>query len=110
MESLILEYIQRRMAGIGYPSYVFEPVVAVIGDAQKELAIEASNEYYFLVSKELPAGAEIVADNEYFKAGDHYSRLEFARTVAFTGQIKLGCQGWKCGQSVVFEFIRVIPQ
>ncbi len=110
MDSLILSYITQRMAEMGYSNYTFEPFVAVLNDCQKELQIEGTNEYYYLVSKDLAAGTEITADNNYFKSEDYYDSLEFAKTQEFTGQIKLSCSNWKCLQTIVCEFIRVLPQ
>ena len=110
MDNTILAYIAQRMTDLGYSSFSFEPYVAVLGDSQKELQIEGTNEYYYLLSKELVAGTEISADNNYFKAEAFYSNLDFARAQEFTGQIKLGCTSWKCNQTIVIEFIRVIPE
>jgi hypothetical protein len=110
MDSLIIAYITQRMADMGYCSFSFEPFVAVLYDSQKELHIEGTNEYYYLVSKALVTGTEIIADNNYFKAEDYYDCLEFARTQEFTGQIKLSCSNWKYQQPIVFEFIRVLPK
>lgn len=110
MERLILAYISQRMADLGFATYTFEPFVAVLNECQKEVQIEGSNEYYYLVSKDLAAGTEISADNNYFKAEDYYDSLEFAKVQEFTGQIKVSCNSWKCQQTVVLEFIRVLPQ
>lgn len=110
MDSLILAYIAQRMADLGFSAYTFEPFVAVLDDCRKELQIEGTNEYYYLVSKDLATGTEIAADNNYFKAEDYYENLEFAKTQEFTGQIKLSCPNWKCQQVIVLEFIRVLPQ
>ena len=110
MDSLILAYISQRMVDLGFCSYSFEPFVAVLNDYQKELQIEGTNEYYYLVSKDLATGTEIAADNNYFKAEDYYDSLEFAKIQEFTGQIKLSCPSWRCQQTIVLEFIRVLPQ
>lgn len=110
MDSLILAYISQRMADLGFATYTFEPFVAVLNDCQKELQIEGTNEYYYLFSKDLATGTEIISDNNYFKAEDYYDSLEFAKTQEFTGQIKLSCSNWKCQQTIVLEFIRVLPQ
>lgn len=110
MDSLILAYITQRMADLGYVTFSFEPFVAVLTDCQKELQFEGTNEYFYLVSKDLATGTEITADNNYFKVEDYYDNLEFAKTQEFTGQIKINCPNWKCQQTIVLEFIRVLPQ
>ena len=110
MDSLILAYISDRMTDIGFGSFSFEPLVVVLNDAQKEVVIEGTNEYYYLLSKDLIAGVEIISDNNYFKSEDYYGSLEFGKTVEFTGQIKATCATRKCQQTIVLEFIRVIPQ
>lgn len=110
MENLILAYIAQRMTDMGYSNYSFEPFFAVLNNNQKEIQIEGSNEYYYLLSKDLATGTEINSDNNYFKAEGFYDNLEFAKTQEFTGQIKLSCANWNCQQTIVLEFIRVIPQ
>lgn len=110
MDNLILAYISQRMTDLGFSTFSFEPFVVVLNESQKELLIEGTNEYYYLLSKDLVTGTEITADNNYFKAEDYYDSLEFAKTQEFTGQIKLSCNPWKCNQTIVFEFIRVIPE
>jgi hypothetical protein len=109
MDFLIHAYIVQRMADMGYGPFSFEPFVVVLTNCQKEWQIEGTNEYYYLLSKDLPTGTEISADNNYFKAEDYYDSLEFAKTQEFTGQIGLSITGCKCPQTVVLEFIRVIP-
>lgn len=110
MDNLILAYIAQRMSEMGYSTYTFEPFVAVLSDCQKEIQIDSVNEYHYLISKNLATGTEIYADNNYFKADDYYASLEFAKTQEFTGQIKVSCSNWKYSQTIVLEFIRVLPQ
>jgi hypothetical protein len=110
MDKLILAYIAQRMTDMGYSNYSFEPFIAVLNNNQKEIQIEGTNEYYYLMSKDLATGTEISSDNNYFKAEGFYDSLEFAKTQEFTGQIKMSCTNWNCQQTIVLEFIRVIPQ
>ena len=110
MDNLILAYIAQRMTDIGYCSFSFEPFIVVLNESQKEFQIEGTNEFFYLLSKDLASGTEIVADNNCLKAEDYFDSLEFAKTQEFTGQIKLSCNPWKCNQTIVLEFLRVIPQ
>jgi hypothetical protein len=106
MESYIIAYIAQRMVNLGFTKYSFEPLLIILPQDKNEYQVDGTNEYYYLVSKFLATGTEISSGNNYFKADDGYTSLDFFKIQEFTGQIKVvSPQGVK----QIIEFIRVIP-
>lgn len=109
MDSFIIAYIAHRMEMLGFKKYSMEPVLLVWNyGGINEYVIQAQNEYYYLVSKTVNEGTEILADNNYFNAESSYISVDFAYVQEFTGVIKVKFPDWYWS-SLGLEFIRVIP-
>ena len=109
MDSFILAYIAHRMDMLGFKKYSMEPLLLTWSyGGINEYVIQAQNEYYYLVSKTVNEGTEILADNNYFKAESSYISVDFAYIQEFTGVIKVNFPEWYWSP-LGLEFIRVIP-
>ena len=109
MDSFILAYIAHRMEMLGFKKYSMEPLLLTWSyGGISEYVIQAQNEYYYLVSKIVNEGTEILADNNYFKAESSYISVDFAYIQEFTGVIKVNFPEWYWSP-LGLEFIRVIP-
>jgi len=101
----VIELIKQRMAELGYTHYHFEAVR--IQDAAASFNIAAYNEYYFLVSKTVPADLQIVSDTEAMTTADSLSYANFnlyGNTKGFSGLIQITQT-----PAIDHEFIRVVP-
>ncbi len=107
-DSFALAYIASRMKQMGIQNYTFEPYVAVLNNENLEFNISSSGEYFYLVSKELPFGAEIQSDSNFFGVWDYSNYMLYNGVQEFHGNIKIIIPSLS-GQQI-FEFIRVIPQ
>ena len=109
MDSFIIAYIAHRMEMLGFKKYSMEPVLLVWNyGGINEYVIQVQNEYYYLVSKTVNEGIEILADNNYFKPESSYISVDFAYIQEFTGVIKVNFPDWYWNP-IGLEFIRVIP-
>ncbi len=110
MDYFILQYIKQNMRKRGIIKYHFEPYVfiSITGNFPKLHLINANNEYFYLVSKQIANGCFIESENERFYS-DNYNSLSFSAIREFTGQIKISVPP-DLYPSQVFEFIRVIPE
>ena len=91
MDNLILAYIAQRMADMGFCTYSFEPFVVVLSDCQKELKIEGTNEYYYLLSKDLASGTEIAPTGYYLPRG---SAVVGVRCNGYQQPFRKAALGW----------------
>lgn len=108
MENFIIAYIAHRMEMLGFRKYSMEPLLLVSSyGGSNEFVIQAQNEYYYLASKTINEGTVILADNNYFKAENVYTAVDYAYVQEFTGVIKITFPDWAWNSSL--EFIRVIP-
>ncbi len=109
MDSFIIAYIAHRMEMLGFKKYSMEPLLLTWSyGGINEYLIQAQNEYYYLVSKTVNEGIEILADNNYLKAESSYISVDFAYIQEFTGVIKVNFPQW-WWSPIGLEFIRVIP-
>lgn len=107
MDSYALSYVASRMKQLGVKVYSFEPYLVVLNDPQNWADIQTYGDYFYLVSKELPVGVEIEADNNIFRVLDYYGYMDVAKVQEFTGTIHIEVPPGSNQQ--IFEFIRVIP-
>jgi len=114
MNDYILKYIKQRMLEMGFGlDYTFESILVTVedGGGSECAPIAAYNEYYFLVSKVLPAiglnyikgDTTILTVNEIVS----YSNYSLFGIQEFTGNIIVDNQ---TGASIELEFVRVIPR
>lgn len=103
MDYYLLAYITQRMNEMGFPKFHFEAVHAFVEDTK--MKIEAYNQFYYLVSKAVPASLVIASDTNIFIEAGVYSSYNFYQVQEFTGLIEIS-------QTLVFvdlEFIKVVP-
>ena len=82
MDSFILAYIAHRMEMLGFKKYSMEPLLLTWSyGGISEYVIQAQNEYYYLVSKTVNEGTEIMADNAKTSAA---ATVETAKVLAAT--------------------------
>jgi hypothetical protein len=108
LDGYAMAYIASRMKYLGHKNYSFEPYVVILDNDKLEFDIPGQNEYYYLVSKELTYGMQIIGDNNFLPVWDYHSYMEFLGLHEFTGQIHITIPQYS-GQQV-FEFIRVMPE
>lgn len=103
MDNFLLKYIAQRMCEMGFTDYRFEAVrIALEAD---KVQINAYNQFYYLVSKTVPATLVIASDTNIFNEAAAYNSYNFYQIQEFTGLIEIS-------QGVVgidLEFIKVIP-
>jgi hypothetical protein len=107
MDSFILAYIASRMKQLEHKEYYIEPYLAVIPEGETEYVVNVYNEFFFLNSKELPVGTDMLADNNHFKVEDYYSYMELTKVQEFSGQLRITIPAGS--PAAIFEFIRVVP-
>ena len=108
MDSYVLAYIASRMQQQGIRRYNFEPHLALLNEYRSEYNIGCGNDHFFLVSKELPIGTEIHADNNILIVADYHSYMQFAGVQEFTGIMNIKVP--PDSGLTLFEFIRVMPK
>ncbi len=110
MDSFIIAYIANRMEQLGFKEYQFEPYCMVqTNNAINVMAVAAPpNEYYYLTSKELVIGTEIVANNNYYTVEGYYQNQEYSKLQEFIGNIRITFP--RGADTQVVEFIRVVPK
>ncbi len=102
-DGFVIEYIRQRMQELGYGRFHFEPTSMLVR-SKEPVSILAYNEFYYLVSLDLPNSTLIIGDTHYLNAVS-FSRLSYARLHEFTGNITI-----ECPQESIIEFIRVTPE
>ncbi|MFN8208091.1 MAG: hypothetical protein U0T82_11875 [Bacteroidales bacterium] len=107
MDSFILAYIASRMKQLEHKEYYIEPYLAVIPEGETEYVVNVYNEFFFLNSRELPVGTDMLADNNHFKVEDYYSYMELTKVQEFSGQLRITIPPGS--PAAIFEFIRVVP-
>ena len=107
MDNYALAYIASRMKQLGFKVYSFEPYLIVLNNNKLQYDIIGTNEYFYLVSKELPLGTEIMADNNFFQVWDYFTYMQVSGVQEFFGNIHVSIPAGSNQQ--IFEFIRVIP-
>jgi hypothetical protein len=102
-EGYLLDFIRERMREMGYKSFHHEPVL--ISVKQKDpFFIAAYNEFYYLVSLNLPDSLLIAGDTDVLYT-KNFQLQTYTRLKEFTGNITI-----ESPQDYNIEFIRVIPQ
>lgn len=108
MDSFIIAYIANRMAQLGFKLYQFEPYCMVQTNNVNEMVVAAPpNEYYYLTSRELAIGTQIIANNNYYTIEGYYQDQEYTKLQEFIGNIRIIFP--KGADTQVVEFIRVVP-
>ena len=108
MDSYVLAYIASRMQQLGIRKYNFEPHLALLGEYKTEYNMGCGIDHFFLVSKELPVGTQIHADNNILIVEAHHTYMQFASVQEFTGIMNIKIPA---GSGLtLFEFIRVMPK
>lgn len=112
MDAFIIAYIQQRMRDLGYKNYTFNVVriyPTSMGLDPNNYTINGSNEYYYHVSKTVPASLKIVSDTNIWDESSVYSNFNFYQIQEFTGQIKITTTPG-VGNDIDLEFIQVVPR
>jgi len=103
MEHFVIEYIKQRMLELSFENYTFQPIRVKTNELST--LINAQNEYYYLVSKEIPSSTVISSDTNIWNESDDYEDFNFYGIQEFTGEIKIVST-----VPIDLEFIRVIPK
>ncbi len=104
MDNYLLAYITQRMAEMGYPTFHFEPVRVFVNAAKA--VVEAYNEYYYLISKTVPAGLVIESDTNVFNEAAGYPDFTHYNVQEFSGLIEIS----QPAAPVDIEFMKVVPE
>ena len=83
MDNYLLAYIKQRMREMGFSKFHFEAVRVT------EPRIEAYNQFYYLVSKTVPATLVITSDTNIFNEAVSYNSYNFYQIQEFTGLIEI---------------------
>ncbi|MGQ0829401.1 MAG: hypothetical protein ACT4ON_13515 [Bacteroidota bacterium] len=103
MDHYVLEYIKQRMRELSFEDYTFQAIR--IKPTGLSTFINAQNEYYYLVAKEIPSSVLITSDTNIWNESDDYEDFNFYGIQEFTGQIKIAAT-----VPIDLEFIRVVPK
>ena len=106
MDSIILEYINKRMNIRGYEDFQLASYSFKSNGVKAEYRIPAYNEFYFLVSKSISSGTIIHSDTNAYKADDNYA-LQNYQIQEFSGMIIIENPE---RTTQVYEFLRAIPK
>ena len=107
MDQYLVTYIKQRMAERGFNEFHHEPVSLLTKEGLVEYRVEAYNEFFYLVSKEIANGTIIRSDTNVYSADQYYNKQNLSQIQEFTGLIVI-TNPKRTVQ--LFEFIRVIPQ
>lgn len=103
MEGYVFDYIKQRMAEMGYEKFHWEAVRILSGTGN--IAVNAYNEFYFLVAKTVEPDLIILSDTEVFNEASGYAKFSCYHYKEFSGEITI-----MQVNPVDCEFIRVIPE
>ena len=104
MNTEYLKYIEQRMSELGHSNYNLQSVVLDFETGVSTQSIKADNEYFYLISRTVPADVIIHSDNNlYFLAVQKTSTYI---PQEFSGFINIESSA---GDPFSLEFIRVIP-
>lgn len=103
MDNFLIEYIKQRMQELGFENYTFQPIRVKTDNLS--MLINAQNEYYYLVSKEVPSSLMIFSDTNIWNESNDYEDFNFYSIQEFTGEIEI-----ESFVPIDLEFIRVIPK
>lgn len=106
MDSYLSTYINQRMSELGHKKFHHEPVSILTDSKVREYRIDAYNEHFFLVSKELVNNTVIRSDINILEVDQHYLKQNLVQIQEFTGLIII-TNPQRTIQ--LLEFIRVIP-
>lgn len=112
MDDFLVRLIAQRMKQMDFEEYTMqqervESATPFFGTVYVK-QIAAQNEYWYLVSKTIPASTEIVSDTNILMATESasYGNYNFFGIQEFTGDIVILTNG----TAIDMEFVRVIPQ
>ncbi len=102
------EYIRGRMQSLGIEKFHLETYRHHSKQGGVD-EVSAHNEFYYLVSRNVPANLIIRSDSHKFSLRDAvaYAGFDIYRIHEFSGRIKFQLIG---GPQVDLEFIRVVPE
>jgi hypothetical protein len=102
-DNYLFALIWRRMREMGYCKYHVQTEAFDLAGIGARKQVKAYNEFYYLISKNVPDDTEVISDTNYYKAKDH-SSLELYGMQEFSGSLtmKRGAADTK------LEFVRVL--
>jgi len=105
-----MDFIALRMKEMDFENYTFKPLIVNVPvvSGNPFLQINIQNEYYYLVSKTVPATLAIVSDQELQNADESaaFANYNYANQREFTGNVTISATG----AAFILEFMRVIPR
>ena len=104
MDSYLIIYVNQRMSELGIKKFHHEPVMLLTDNNKIEYRIEAYNQFYYLVSKELANGTVISSDTNIYDADQLYDKQSLHQIQEFTGLIIITIPP---RTTQILEFIRV---
>jgi hypothetical protein len=104
MDSYLIIYVNQRMSELGIKKFHHEPVLLLTDNNKIEYRIEAYNQFYYLVSKELANGTVIRSDTNIYDADQLYDKQNLHQIQEFTGLIIITIPP---RTTQLLEFIRV---
>jgi hypothetical protein len=87
-DNFLLALVWRRMKEMGYQKYHIETEVIQLSGAGNIREINAYNQFYYLVSKNIPDNTVVKSDSNYYKTQSH-NELELYGIQEFSGAITL---------------------
>lgn len=104
MDNFLMAYITERMAEMGFKTFHFEPI-RIFANTNK-IIVAAHNEYYYLISKAVPAGLVIESDTNIFNEASGFPNFTYYRIQEFSGQIEIS----QPAAPIDLQFMQVVPQ
>lgn len=104
MDNFLIAYITQRLNEMGYKTFHFEPV-RIFVNANKAI-VEAYNEYYYLISKNVPAGLVIASDTNVFNEAANFPDFTYYRIQEFSGLIEIS----QPAAPIDIQFMKVVPE
>jgi hypothetical protein len=104
-DNYLFGLVWNRMREMGYRKYHVKTEVIDVTGIGTPVLLNAYNEYYYLVSTQVPDDTEIISDTNYYKAKNH-GLLELHGMQEFSGKIAI-----KRGSADTrLEFLRVLVE
>jgi hypothetical protein len=87
-DNFLLALVWRRMKEMGYSKYHIETDVIQLLGVGTSKEVKAYNQFYYLISKNIPDNTVLKSDSNYYKTQSH-SELEMHGMQEFSGAITL---------------------